>query len=236
MVQAMGSLSNGDPVSVAGMAPAVVASPVRRRMVVGTDPAPLRLTGGFRADVSLGEKVRTLSLIGSGVTDYLDPLFEPEASLNGMKLTLEYIARMSSRWDVCDWQELRPRSALLIGAAAPGTARIQIDDWSTCPVLRLPRSMEDLLSTIDPKFRVDLRRAGNRLSRSGEVRFELATAPRPWTSSYRPSSACTRRAGRCETSLACPERRRCRNFIVRLRRSSSKRAGSGFTASDWMAA
>jgi CelD/BcsL family acetyltransferase involved in cellulose biosynthesis/glycosyltransferase involved in cell wall biosynthesis len=130
---------------------------------------------GFAPMFLWGEKVRTLSLMGSGVTDYLDPLFEPEASLSGMKLTLEYIARMSSRWDVCDWQELRPRSALLIGAAAPDTARVQFEDWSTCPVLRLPRSMDDLLSTIDPKFRVDLRRAGNRLSRSGEVRFELAT-------------------------------------------------------------
>ena len=91
-----------------------------------------------------GDRLQHLTLIGTGVTDYLDSLGEPIDSIPG-------------DWGDASLEELRPGSPLLkLGAG---------DQCSVCPVASLP-------ATLDPKLAVDIHRAGNRLNRTGAVRIE----------------------------------------------------------------
>ena len=91
-----------------------------------------------------GDRCQHLTLIGTGVTDYLDLLGEPIESIPG-------------DWEDAGLEELRPGSPLL--ALGAGEA------CSVCPVASLP-------ATIDPKLAVDIHRASNRLHRAGAVKIE----------------------------------------------------------------
>ena len=91
-----------------------------------------------------GDRAQHLTLIGTGVTDYLDLLGEPIDSIPG-------------DWQDASLEELRPGSPLLaLGAAG---------ECSVCPVAPLP-------ATVDPKLTVDIHRASNRLHRAGTVKME----------------------------------------------------------------
>jgi CelD/BcsL family acetyltransferase involved in cellulose biosynthesis len=63
-----------------------------------------------------------LSLIGTGVTDYLDFLLEPEIALIGTEMILRHLALHRSKWDLCDFQELRAKSSL-VPCAGPSQPR-----------------------------------------------------------------------------------------------------------------
>jgi CelD/BcsL family acetyltransferase involved in cellulose biosynthesis len=115
---------------------------------------------------------RCVSLAGSGVTDYLDFLIEPEHAAAGAALVMEHLARHRRRWDVCDFQELRAESPVA-GATADGL-RLRCEPCSTCPVLRLPVCWEELQAALPHKFRTDLRRARNRIRNAGDAAFETA--------------------------------------------------------------
>lgn len=103
-----------------------------------------------------------VSLLGSGVTDYLDILVEPEIEQEGMEMFLAHIAAQSASWRVCDFQELRQGSPLL-RSPIPAGLGADIEECSVCPVVELPAAPR-------PK----LRRARSRLQRAGELRFERA--------------------------------------------------------------
>jgi CelD/BcsL family acetyltransferase involved in cellulose biosynthesis len=115
---------------------------------------------------------RCVSLAGSGVTDYLDFLIEPEHAAAGAALVLEHLARHRGRWDVCDFQELRAESPVT-GAMADGL-RLQCERSSTCPVLRLPACWDEFQAALSHKFRTGVRRARNRIRNAGDAVFETA--------------------------------------------------------------
>ena len=115
---------------------------------------------------------RCVSLAGSGVTDYLDVLIEPEHATAGAALVMEHLARHGRRWDVCDFQELRAESPIA-GAMADGL-RLRCEPCSTCPVLRLPVCWDELQAALPHKFRTDVRRARNRIGNAGDAVFETA--------------------------------------------------------------
>lgn len=55
---------------------------------------------------------RQLTLLGSGITDYLDPLLAPDHAAE-IIARLECELRSWRDWDVCDWQDLSAASPLL---------------------------------------------------------------------------------------------------------------------------
>jgi CelD/BcsL family acetyltransferase involved in cellulose biosynthesis len=112
-----------------------------------------------------GHDRRCVSLAGSGITDYLDFLVEPELAASAAALALEHIARNRAAWDLCDFQELRAGSPLL--AASFPDLRVRNEACGVCPVLPLPASWDELLASLPPKFRTDLRRARNRVRNAG---------------------------------------------------------------------
>jgi CelD/BcsL family acetyltransferase involved in cellulose biosynthesis len=110
---------------------------------------------------------RQAALIGAGVSDYLGVLFEPEfAEVCAVSLA----ARLTGdeRGIGIEFTDLPEGSALL---SLENGSR---EHCAVCPALALPGSMEPVLAALDPKFRTDVRRAGNRIRAAGGYRFETA--------------------------------------------------------------
>ena len=103
-----------------------------------------------------------LSWLGAGITDYTDLLTSRGAE--AAEAILDYLQKHGD-WNIANLEEIRAGSPLLkLGLPA--------EPCSVCPVAALAAGIEDHLSTLDNKFRTDLRRAENRLRRSGELRIE----------------------------------------------------------------
>lgn len=130
--------------------------------------APLFLWG-----YGVQPEVIRISFLGSGISDHLGMIAAPAFALDAARLVLEYLARNRDDWHLCDLQELRPGSPLLRAGLPPGLAAREAP-CGVCPVLKLPGSMDELLASVDAKFRHNLRTAQNRLRRDGEVEFVRA--------------------------------------------------------------
>jgi CelD/BcsL family acetyltransferase involved in cellulose biosynthesis len=100
-----------------------------------------------------------LSLLGSGISDYLDAIGEVRGNVQ------TWIGS-NSEWDVCDFQDIRPASPLLAGLPQA--------EATVCPVLQLEGSMDAQLARADAKLRRSLRTAENRLRAAGRVEFVRA--------------------------------------------------------------
>jgi CelD/BcsL family acetyltransferase involved in cellulose biosynthesis len=107
---------------------------------------------------------RTLSFLGSGVTDYLGFLLDPNHTVDALQTIRRQIEKLP--WDICDLQEIPPGSPLLIEGAEQSVSE-------TCAVVSLPPSMSEFEAALTPKFRHNLRNARNRLLDLG-VSFETA--------------------------------------------------------------
>ncbi len=115
------------------------------------------------------EAVR-LSFLGAGISDHLDLIAAPEFALPAARCVLRHLAATRSEWHICDLQELPPGSPLLAVEIPPELA------WrnarcGVCPVLRLPATFDELLSSVNGAFRHNLRTAQHRLHQAGAVGF-----------------------------------------------------------------
>jgi len=111
---------------------------------------------------------RQLTLIGSGVTDYIDPLFDPE-------YTPEIVDRLarelnsSSDWEICDWQDLSANTPLAsLGAAVEDTP---------CSSIAIERPFDEYLSSRPKDLRRNLRRYKEKAEAIAPVTFEVAETP-----------------------------------------------------------
>lgn len=116
---------------------------------------------------------RCVSLAGSGESDYLDLLVEPEHARAGAAMVLEYLARHRDRWDVCDLPDLRDDSPL--PGAVPAGIAARVERCSACLVAPLPPTAEEWYDALCKRVRHNVRRAFNRVARAGGV-LETASA------------------------------------------------------------
>jgi CelD/BcsL family acetyltransferase involved in cellulose biosynthesis len=116
-----------------------------------------------------GLPLRRLVLIGTGNTDYLDVLLDPEfdSALPQLVDALEAL----SGWDFCDFQQLRSASPLLQWNAAP--LRDRVIEQEVCPVLALSGSSLD--TVLPTRLRSNLRYYGRKLEGAGGS-FEITSA------------------------------------------------------------
>ncbi len=113
---------------------------------------------------------RQLTLIGSGITDYLDPLWDPRQVAH----TLEALdAHLESRaeWDVCDWQDL--------SADTPLQALAPTMEDTPCSRVPLEQSFEAFLAGRPKDVRHNLRRNKRRALRAGTVRASASVEADP---------------------------------------------------------
>lgn len=123
----------------------------------------------------IGMPLRRVGLLGTGDSDYLDLLMEPDSAADGARLLLDLLAARRARWDFCDFQQLPPGSPLLEAAPPPGF-RLGVRKQEVCPVLPLPRSVEGFREALPSRFRANLRYSRRRLERETGASFALADA------------------------------------------------------------
>lgn len=111
---------------------------------------------------------RRLVLIGTGNSDYLDVVFEPDVVDSCCRAFCRAISRRASDWDACDFQALRPESfllRLLRTADFPG----RVERHGVCSALDL----------LDPLFREPMlkraRQYSRQLARAHPFTIESAT-------------------------------------------------------------
>jgi CelD/BcsL family acetyltransferase involved in cellulose biosynthesis len=108
---------------------------------------------------------RQLTLIGAGISDYLDPLFQPDC-------TDEIVQRIASElhgwtdWDCCDWQDLSRDTPLAgLGVAAPDTP---------CSSITMEASYAEFLAKRPKDLRRNLRRYKEKAQAIAPVTFQVA--------------------------------------------------------------
>lgn len=121
-----------------------------------------------------GASIRELFLLGIGTTDYLDVLLDPEHEQACFEALVTHLGQQSHRWDVADFQQLRPDSPLLRLSAPEGWAD-RVNPHSACPVLPLPAKVEALEETVPKRMLHNLRYYSRRAERLGQIKFESAT-------------------------------------------------------------
>ncbi|MFO0753241.1 MAG: hypothetical protein U0411_07960, partial [Thermodesulfovibrionales bacterium] len=117
---------------------------------------------------------RHVALLGSGISDYLDFLMEPDAAEEGTRRVFAYLLSQKARWDRGDFQELRAASPLLSLPALPGL-HLQSTAMEACPVLVLPKTVSAFREGLTARFRKELRYTGNSIARAGGACSAAAT-------------------------------------------------------------
>ena len=107
---------------------------------------------------------RQFTLVGSGITDYLDPLFEPLCVDRILDLLRKQLGHWTD-WDICDWQDLSPDSPLrTLGTTVEETP---------CTEIAIQQPFEEFLSTRGKDLRRNLRRYRQQAQAHGSVQFDV---------------------------------------------------------------
>lgn len=116
---------------------------------------------------------RHLFLLGTGTTDYLDVLFEPGFAVECAALLYDVLESNWEQWDMCDFQQLRTGSVLLVQDTLPRwTGQIHVQE--VCPVLALPKTISELPARVPTRMLEKLRYYRRRLQKLGPVSVQLA--------------------------------------------------------------
>ena len=113
---------------------------------------------------------RQLTLIGTGISDYLDPVFDGSRREPIVEALRSHLAR-DREWDVCDWQDL--------STGTPLEALGKGSDDTPCSQIRFGPSFEDFLTERPKDLRRNLRRYREKAEALGKVRFAVAREADP---------------------------------------------------------
>jgi CelD/BcsL family acetyltransferase involved in cellulose biosynthesis len=143
-----------------------------RRLSVITLRRGGRLIGLLPAFVRRESPVtpRALALLGEGITDYLDALFDPAHLEPAIAMLGPHLAE---RGQACDFEALREGSPLL-RIPAPRGWEDGIKDSFVCPVLRLPSRGVGLDTVVPRETLRNVRRARRRAAALGKLTYRLA--------------------------------------------------------------
>ena len=98
-----------------------------------------------------GARIRQISFLGAGITDYLDFIAEPEAAHEFALAVRGWLDAKTIEWDVVNLEELQPQAvAREIGSPEP---------CSMCPVIDLPDSVTAWEASLDSTHRRNVRHA-----------------------------------------------------------------------------
>jgi CelD/BcsL family acetyltransferase involved in cellulose biosynthesis/glycosyltransferase involved in cell wall biosynthesis len=113
---------------------------------------------------------RVVSLLGAGITDYLDVLVAPP---HGARATAAFFAHLDDQRDRCDFVELR-RGSLLLDAPCPADWLEERTPSADCPVLTLPGSLDDLPGVASRRLVASFQQYRRHLMGLGELRLVTA--------------------------------------------------------------
>lgn len=131
------------------------------------------LVGLAPFSVHHGRRGRTLSLLGTGLSDYGEILLRPELREIGLQMLLEHLALKRSRWDFCELRGLR-RGSPLLTAVLPAGWRDRVIAQEGSPVVQLPACVENLEQTLPGGRWRRLAYLKRMAARTGVLRTHLA--------------------------------------------------------------
>lgn len=131
------------------------------------------LAPAFR-ECYFGLPLTRMCLLGTGNTDYLDVLLEPQLAEDGAELVLGRLLEASTGGAFVDLQQLRPESPLLAAVPSAGW-QSQCQEQEVCPELLLPNTIAELHAAFPGRLRSNLRYYRRRIEREGGA-FETVDA------------------------------------------------------------
>lgn len=117
--------------------------------------------------------VRTVALLGAGVTDRLDLLVDGALVGPCVEALLAHLARHAERWQVLDFEQQGPASPLL-AAPCPEGWTDEVTAQDACPALEIPPGAHDLTAFVPGTQRRRLRYFRGLAARHGGVRLVIA--------------------------------------------------------------
>ena len=106
-----------------------------------------------------------VTLIGTGISDYLDPLFAPGCAGEISGRVSEELRRRRD-WDFCDWQDLSE------GAPLAGLGSVEKE--TPCSAIAMQATFEKYMAAREGALRRNLRRAKAKAEEAGSVVFEVS--------------------------------------------------------------
>ena len=116
---------------------------------------------------------RKLFLLGTGVSDYLDVLFDRSAEAECLRAVIAHLEQQRHRWDRGELHQL-PAHSPLRRAVLPEDWRAKFSPDEVCPMLELPRRVEGLSRCVPSRQLETLQYYRRRLARRGSAQIELA--------------------------------------------------------------
>ncbi len=110
---------------------------------------------------------RQLTLLGSGVSDYLDPVITPSHAPE-VTSSLDQHLESNTEWDICDWQDLSIETPL---RHLTGTA---IQDDTPRTEVSLTGSFDQFWSRFSKDLRRNIRRYSERARQQGTLAFNAS--------------------------------------------------------------
>ncbi|HEX4808505.1 MAG TPA: GNAT family N-acetyltransferase [Bryobacteraceae bacterium] len=110
---------------------------------------------------------RQVTLVGSGISDYLEPMILPEHKEVIIDHLGDHLQRQPD-WEVCIWQDLNRNTPLArLGEASEETP---------CSAIQLKGSFDEYWAARGPNLRRNVARYGKRAEASGRLEFEISTS------------------------------------------------------------
>jgi CelD/BcsL family acetyltransferase involved in cellulose biosynthesis len=116
------------------------------------------------------QNARQLTLIGSGITDYLEPFIADECAESVISAISDFL--ISADCDVCDWQDLAATSPLLKLAQVDGLD-VEATPDTICSEVELAGDFDQYWKNRSSEMRRNVRRYTEKAEKSGPVSFHL---------------------------------------------------------------
>lgn len=108
---------------------------------------------------------KQLTLVGSGISDYLEPAIAPERQAEVIDCLRRYLIETDD-WDICDWQDL--------DGTTPFAALAAAQEDTPCAEIQLRGAFEEYWAKRGKDLRRNLRRYGERADKMGASEFAVA--------------------------------------------------------------
>lgn len=136
-------------------------------LVAWRDGSIVGLVPSFR---HVWQNARQLTLIGSGITDYLDPFLPDESADWTISAIGQYLAEANC--DVCDWQDLSPTSPLL-RLAQMDHLDVSVTPDTVCSEVELAENFDQYWLQRSSEMRRNVRRYSEKAQKTAALSFHV---------------------------------------------------------------
>jgi CelD/BcsL family acetyltransferase involved in cellulose biosynthesis len=124
------------------------------------------------------ENARQLTLIGSGITDYLDPFIADGKARSTTEKLGAYLTH--AEFDLCDWQDLSVTTPLL-SLAENQQLNVTVVPDAVCSEVELEGDFDQYWQSRSSEMRRNVRRYAEKAERAGPLQFEIDCHATPCT-------------------------------------------------------